>query len=165
MNQTTLTQDGAVLKLERVIDAPKHKVWAAYTTEDLFTQWWGPNGWSTRATHFDVSAGGYVLYGMKCEDPAQGEWFGQESWGKAVYESVVPEDEFTYTDYFCDENGEIAQGMPVSKTVLRMEEIDGKTKITSLSTYESEEAVTQVLAMGMEQGIKETMDRLEKLVV
>ncbi|MET1033337.1 MAG: SRPBCC domain-containing protein [Candidatus Saccharimonadales bacterium] len=160
MNETTLTHEGAKLTIERVINAPKDKVWDAYTTADLFVKWFSPQGWSAHTKHFDVSTDGYVLYAMKCEDETQTDWFGKETWGKSVYSSVTPKDTFTYRDFFCDEEGNPTGGMPVSETRISFTETDGKTKITSVSTYESEAAVEQVLAMGMEEGIKQTFDKL-----
>lgn len=164
MNETTLTKNGTTLTLERTINAPKDKVWQAYSDPELFVQWWGPEGWSTRVKQFDFQAGGSVLYGMKCEDEAQAEWYGQESWGKFEFGAVSPTDSFSYTDYFCDEDGTATDGMPATKTVLRLEELDGKTKIVSVSEYDSEAALQQVLDMGMEEGIKQTFNRLETLL-
>lgn len=164
MNETAVTKDGNVLTLERVIDAPRERVWGAYTNPDVFTKWWGPIGWTTTVPQFDFVPGGTMLYGMKCEDETQQEWFGKTSWGKMVFETVTPEEGFSYVDYFCDENGNVAEGMPAPRTTMTFEELDGRTKITSVSTYESEEALRQALDMGMEEGIKQTLDRLEALV-
>lgn len=163
MNPTTLTKEANVLTIERVINAPKDKVWAAYAEPEIFTQWWGPEGWSTTVKHFDFSEGGNTLYGMKCEDKNQGDFYGQESWGKFVYGPITPKDSFVYTDYFCDDNGNVTESLPASKTTIRFDEIDGKTKITSVTTYDSEAALLQVLEMGMEEGIKQTFDRLDGL--
>ena len=164
MNETILTQDGAKLTIERVINAPKDRVWDAYTAAELFVRWFSPEGWSTRVKHFDFTSGGYVLYGMKCEDQNQGEWFGKESWGKTEYITVTPKSSFTYKDYFTDENGTPAEGMPVAEIQITLEEIDSKTKITSTSMYESEEGLRQTLAMGMEEGIKQTFNKLAKVL-
>ena len=162
MNETTVTQNGKILTIERVINAPKDKVWEAYTTPEIFEKWWGPEGWTTRVPHLDLTQGGYLLYCMKCEDPNQTDWYGQESWGKGVYESVTPKDGFVYTDYFCDQNGTPTEGMPVAKIAISFVEHDGKTTITSKGEYESEAALKQVLEMGMEEGIKQTVERLAR---
>ena len=165
MNETKLTQDGAKLTIERVINASKDKVWEAYTVAEVFSKWFAPEGWSARVKHLDFTPGGYLHYAMKCEDENQTEWFGKESWGKSVYKTISPKDSFTYTDYFCDADGNPTEGMPVTEVELRLDEIeDGKTKITSISTYGSEEGLKQTLAMGMEEGIKQTFNKLAKVL-
>lgn len=157
-------KEGNVLTIERIIDASKDKVWEAWTTPDIFSEWWGPKGWKTTVKEFDFKEGGQILYEMKCEDETQEEWYGKTSWSKAVYKTIQPEDAFTYTDYFSDEEGNAIEGMPVINVEMAFEEVDGKTKMTDVSTYESEAALAQVLEMGMEQGVKETWDRLERLL-
>lgn len=164
MSKTIVTKSSNVLTLERTLEASKDKVWEAWTVPEIFAKWWGPEGWSTTVKHFDFTPGGYLLYGMKCEDKNQGEWFGQESWGKSVYETITPKDSFTYTDYFCDENGTITEGMPAAKVTMNFEEVDGQTKMSSVVTYETEAELQQVLEMGMEDGIKQTHDRLARLL-
>ncbi|MGH7196654.1 MAG: SRPBCC domain-containing protein [Candidatus Saccharimonadales bacterium] len=164
MNQTKLTHTSNVLTLERTINAPKDKVWEAWTNPDVFAKWWGPRGWETTVKHMDFNPGGYLLYGMKCVDENQGEWYGQESWGKMEYEAIDPQASFTYTDYFTDENGKVTEGMPAAKATVAFEEVDGKTKMTNVTTYPTEAELTKVLEMGMEEGIKQTIDRLEELL-
>jgi uncharacterized protein YndB with AHSA1/START domain len=164
MNETILTHQGTKLTIERTINAPKDKVWEAYASADVFAQWFSTDGWTTRVKHFDFTAGGYVLFAMKCEDESQKDWYGQESWNKSVYSVVTPKDAFIYKDYFCDENGNPTEGMPATEIEVNLQEIDGKTTITSISTYDSEASLEQALAMGMEQGIKQTFNKLANVI-
>lgn len=163
MNPTTLTTEANVVTIERVINAPKDKVWAAFAEPEIFKQWWGPEGWSTTLKHFDFAEGGYTLYGMKCEDKNQGDFYGQESWGKFAYGAITPKDSIAYTDYFCDDNGNTNEDLPAAETTITLDETNGMTKITSVTTYNTEAELQQVLQMGMEEGIKQTLNRLEKL--
>lgn len=160
----TILDDKKTLRVQRTFDAPKSAVWSAYTEADKLAQWWGPKGWETEVKEMDFSVGGYWFYCMTCKDEAQGEWFGQSSCGKGVYNAISPEDSFTYTDYFTDENGTITPDMPTSTTKIELTEEDGKTTINSTSVFESEEALTQVMEMGMEQGFDQTWDNLENFL-
>jgi uncharacterized protein YndB with AHSA1/START domain len=81
-----------------------------------------------------------------------------------VFSAIHPIDGFSYTDYFCDENGVVTEGMPVSTTRMQFIEEEGRTKIISTTTFESEDALKAVMDMGMLQGITETWDRLEEVV-
>jgi len=159
MNETILTHEGKTLTLERVINAPKDKVWEAYANAEIFAKWFSTDGWTTRVKHFDFTAGGYALFAMKCEDKSQ-EMFGQESWNKSEFRSVTPKDTFTYKDSFSDEDGNSNEHMPSTEITVTLEEVGDSTKITSVSTFASEAGLQQALAMGMEEGIKQTFNKL-----
>ncbi|MNN69698.1 hypothetical protein D3C81_1855090 [compost metagenome] len=97
---------------------------------------------------------------MKCIDEQQGDFFGMESWGKAVYQEIVAGEKIVYVDYFSDAEGNENADMPSTLVAMLFEEYDGKTKLISRSKYASDEALKTVMDMGMEQGITETWDRL-----
>jgi uncharacterized protein YndB with AHSA1/START domain len=166
METTTFTvgEDKKTLTVERTFKAPRSKVWAAWTTPELFVKWWGPKGWTTEVKNMDFSVGGELLYGMKCEDPEQKDWFGKYSWGKSTYVAIDAEKSFTYTDAFCDENGDVSPGMPVMDIRMEFIEENGATRVVSTSAYDSAEALKQVIDMGMKDGLTQTWDRLEELL-
>lgn len=165
MAETKFTKDRATktLKMERVFDAPRDRVWRAFTTDEI-NKWWGPRGWETTSKHMDFKPGGYWHYCMKCVDEKQDEWFGQESWGKAVYKEIDEPNKFVYEDLFTDAEGNESQektGMPVGMTItMEFFEEDGKTRVVSTTVFKTEEAFDQVIAMGVEQGAGESWDRL-----
>jgi uncharacterized protein YndB with AHSA1/START domain len=164
MSETTfrVAEDGKTLVVERTFDAPKSRVWKAYSTRELLERWWGPRGWETLIKHLAFEDGGTWHYGMKCVDESQGEWFGKTSWGMFTYANIRPEDSFEYTDVFCDEEGDPTPGMPSSQTLVRLVERDGKTTVTTTTRYDSEEALSQVLEMGMKEGLTQTLDKLDE---
>lgn len=165
MSSLQHTVEKETLTLQRSYAAPRRKVWDAFTIADQFVQWWGPKGWETVVKEFQFSNGGVNHYGMHCTDPNQREWYGKYSWGKMVFSEIIPMESFSYKDYFVDESGAITEGMPVVSCVQRfLDEADG-TKILSMSTYESEEALKSVLDMGMLDGIAQTWDRLYQFLL
>ncbi len=157
----TIKDDKKTLVVTRTFAATKSAVWSAYTEAEKLEKWWGPKGWETKVLEMDFRVGGHWLYCMTCKDEAQGEWFGQSSCGKGVYEAISPEDSFAYTDYFTDEKGTITPGMPASNTSIELQEVDGKTTIVSTTYFDSEDALKQVMEMGMEAGFDQTWDNLE----
>jgi uncharacterized protein YndB with AHSA1/START domain len=162
-NKMTFKVEGPVLIMEREFDAPRELVYEAHTTAEHLKHWWGPRGWILSACTVDFRPEGVWHYCMKCIDQNQGDFYGLESWGKAVYKEIVRSEKLAYMDYFSDAEGNEAEGMPASKFDMTFEQLDGsKTKITSRAKYESEEALKKVMEMGMEQGISETSDRLEE---
>ena len=166
MRETTFTigDDKKTLIVERTFHAPKSKVWRAYSDPDMLAQWWGPRGWETEIKHMDFSNGGHWHYVMRCVDPAQADWFGKASWGRASFHNIRAEDSFEYVDQFCDENGVVNAEMPTSKTTLTLTEIPGGTKVRLVTEYDTPETLKQVLEMGMEEGFRETWQKLAEFL-
>ncbi|MBO9607656.1 MAG: SRPBCC domain-containing protein [Paenibacillaceae bacterium] len=163
-NKMVTKVEGNVLVLERVFNAPPELVFRAFSDAEHLKHWWGPRGWTLPVCNIDFRPGGVWHYCMKCVDENQGDFFGMESWGKAVYGEIVNGEKIAYVDYFSDAEGNEAEGMPSSDIVMEFLPFEGKTKLVSKAAYESEEALRQVVAMGMEQGITETWDRLEEFL-
>lgn len=166
MNQTNVTKDNEnkTLIIERAFDAPRERVWEVWSNSEMLATWWGPRGWETTIKEFEFKPGGVWHYCMKCVDKDQGEFYGQESWGKGVFESVDAPNQFTYKDYFSDAEGNLSEEMPAMTVTNQFIEQDDKTKLVSRSVFETTEGYEKVIAMGVEQGFKETLDRLEEYV-
>lgn len=151
---------GQSFMLERIFDAPRELVFRAFSEAEHLKRWWGPQGWDLTVCDIDFRPGGSWHYCMKCIDKNQGEFYGFESWGKAVYREIIEGEKIVYTDYFSDAEGNESVEMPPCEVILNFEEYEGKTRVVSESHYNSEEALKTVIEMGMEQGITETWDRL-----
>jgi uncharacterized protein YndB with AHSA1/START domain len=148
------------LILERIFDAPRELVFQAFSKTEHLKRWFGPKGWSLPVSNIDFRPGGVWHFCMKCTDESQ-EYFGQESWGKAVYHEIVEPERIVYTDAFSDAEGNIIEGMPQTLITMTFVEHEGKTKLISHALYASAEALQTVLDMGMIVGITQTWDNLE----
>ncbi|SET31127.1 SRPBCC domain-containing protein [Paenibacillus sp. NFR01] len=158
---TVFRTEGQELVMERVFHAPRELVFQAFTQAEHLKHWWGPQGWELPYCTVDLQPGGVWHYCMKCVDPAQGDFYGMESWGKAVYETIEAPEKLGYTDYFSDAEGTVNEELPSAKNELTFVEENGNTRLISVTRYTSAEELAKVLEMGMEQGIKETWDRAE----
>ncbi|BCG61592.1 SRPBCC domain-containing protein [Paenibacillus sp. URB8-2] len=161
-NKMVTRVEGQKLVLERVFDAPRELVFKAFSEAEHLKHWWGPRGWTLPVCNIDFRPGGVWHYCMKCVDEKQGDFYGMESWGKAVYQEISEPETIVYTDYFSDAEGNVTEGMPSSHITMTFVEHEGKTKVISRGRFESAEALKTVMDMGMEQGITETWDRLEE---
>lgn len=166
MDKTKVTKDfdNNTLIIERTFNAPRQRVWDAYTIPEQFAKWWGPEGWETTVKEFDLVPGGKNHYAMKCVDKNQGEWFNQESWGMMVFEAVDAPNSFTYKDYFSDADGTLNKDMPTMTIAMEFIEQDGKTKIICRGTVDSKEQLEQLVNMGMIEGMASSLDKLEAFV-
>ncbi len=157
---TSQVENGKELVLKRTFRAPRHLVFEAFTQAEHLRQWWGPRGWEVTHCTVDLRPGGRWHYCMKCMDPAQGDFYGMESWGLGIYDEIEAPERLVYTDYFSDAEGNINTEMPSTQAILTFEEVDGSTRVTSRSVYTTEDGLKTVMDMGMLQGITETWDRL-----
>jgi uncharacterized protein YndB with AHSA1/START domain len=161
MEKTNITKNRETreIVMDRTFDASRDAVWDAWANPEKLAKWWGPRGWETTIKTFEFKPGGTWHYGMKCVDENQGEFYGQTSWGKAVFENIDEPNEFTYKDLFSDEQGNINPDMPAMVIRVTFTEQDGTTRVVSSGVFETVEDFDKVVAMGVEQGAAETWDR------
>lgn len=155
---------GTEFMMERIFLAPRELVFKAFSTSEHLSQWFAPRGWTVPVSNLDFRVGGSWHFCMKCVDKNQGDFYGFESWGKAVYHEIVAPEKIVYTDYFSDADGNVAEGMPAGTVTFTFEEYEGKTKLVSKIEYPTAEELNKVIEMGMEQGATETWDRLAELL-
>jgi uncharacterized protein YndB with AHSA1/START domain len=77
----------------RIIDAPREKVYAAYTTPSKVEQWWAPRPWTSKVLEMDLRPGGASRITM---DGPNGEHFDQPG----VYLEVVANEKVVWTDAY-----------------------------------------------------------------
>lgn len=168
MSKNTVTskvENGNVLILERIFNAPRELVFEAHHKPEHLKNWWGPWGWELTHCEMDFRPGGSWHYCMTCQDKNQGEYFGMQSWGKAVYGKIVEPETIAYTDYFSDEDAKINDQLPATQSVTTLIDLgNGKTKLLSRNEYATAEALKAVTDMGMLEGTSQTWDRLEEFL-
>ncbi|ARI77909.1 SRPBCC family protein [Halobacillus mangrovi] len=154
--------DGRVLVMERTFHAPQSLLFQAYSDSKQLSDWWGPQGWETENRTFEFKPGGTWLYCMRCMDKAQGDFYGQESWGKATFNEIVEPEKIVYTDVFADEKGNAVEGMPKMEITIEFKEKEGNSKLVVISEFASEAQLKEVLGMGMIEGFNSQLDRLDE---
>lgn len=94
--------------LSRVFDAPRDRVFKAFTDPDRMMHWWGPKGSTVVAAKMDLRPGGIYHYGLKGQD-------GDTLWGKFVYREIVAPERLVFVNSFSDESGNLTRH-PLSPT-------------------------------------------------
>jgi uncharacterized protein YndB with AHSA1/START domain len=137
--------------ITRVFDAPRDLVFKAYTDRNLIPQWWGPKRFTTTIDEMDVKPGG--LWRFVQRDAA-----GNVYAFHGVYHEVRSPERIVDTFEF--------EGTPghVSLETCTLEDIGGRTKLTTRSVFQTVEDRDKMLREGMEEGVLETMDRLAELL-
>ena len=150
---TTIYSEGGDLVFERTFDAPRELVWKALTEPARIPRWWGPKGTTTTVVEMDVRPGGRWRYVSHAADRPDVEFYGE-------YLTIDPPNGYEWTFMF-DVPGVGPQGGPET---FRLEDLGGRTRLTSTSHVGSAEAIEGALATGMVGGAIETWDRLEALL-
>jgi len=88
----------APFTITRVVDAPRDKVWRAWTEVKRLRQWWGPKGFAVTHCKVDLRPGGIMHYCLRMPD-------GGEMWGKFVYREIVKPERLVLIDSFSDKDG------------------------------------------------------------
>jgi uncharacterized protein YndB with AHSA1/START domain len=150
---TTIYSEDSELVFERTFDAPRETVWKALTDPQLIPRWWGKHGTTTTVVEMDVRPGGKWRYISSAPDRDDVTFYGE-------YLEVTPPTGYKWNFMF-DVEGVGPMGGPETHI---LEEVGGKTKITSIGHMGSVEALEGALSTGMAEGAIETWDRLDALV-
>jgi uncharacterized protein YndB with AHSA1/START domain len=158
-----IDRDARAVVIERVFDAPRERVFRAWTSCDAVSNWWAPTGWTVPYCEMDFRPGGVWRYGMQGppDDPELGHVV---SHGKATYKEIVEPVLLVMVDEFVDGDGNALPGMPVMTATVDFVDLDGRTKLIDTATYDSVEDLEKVIAMGMLEGTTQSWDRLEAML-
>jgi uncharacterized protein YndB with AHSA1/START domain len=151
------TVEPPVLVVERVFNAPRELVFKAFTEPERLARWFGPAGWTLPVCTVDLRVGGIWHYCMRGPN-------GEESWGRAVYREITPPTRLVYADAFSDATGTVDERLPQTVVTIDFLAEDGKTRLVNRSEFGSAGDLQQVIAMGVEQGMRETWERLDALL-
>ena len=146
---TTPTEREVVLK--RIFDASRELVFDALTTPELLKRWYGPTGWTLILCEIDLKVGGNWHFVVERPD---GKKIGQ----KGVYHEVIRPERIVNTESWEDWD----PGETLVRTTLV--EIDQKTTLTSTSLFPSQEVRDIILKSGLDDGAKQSYQRLADLL-
>jgi uncharacterized protein YndB with AHSA1/START domain len=140
--------------IEREFDAPRELVFKTFTDPELYSQWLGPRELTMVLETFEPVNGGSWRYIQK--DPE-----GNEYAFHGVNHEVLSPERIIGTFEF---EGLPEKGHVVLETA-RFEELSGnRTKLTSQSVFQSVEDRDGMLQSGMEEGVNDSYDRLDRLL-
>lgn len=144
--------------VSRELGAALPDVWRAYTDPELLDQWWGPAPWRAETRKMDFRPGGYWLYAMVSPE-------NERHWARMNYNHINHHRDFSLTDAFCDEHGEVNPDLPVSQGTMTFTATPNGTRVDFNMVYASEEALRAIVEMGFEEGITACLDQLEALLL
>lgn len=144
-----------ILKVERVINAPRSIVWQCWTDLALFKQWFCPQPLQVTQAEFELRPGGRMNTLMEGPDNARVD-------SKGVWLEVVPYSRLVFTDAFTE--GFVPTAEPFLTWCAEfVDESTEKTKMTWGARHRSNEDVKRHLEMGFEEGWNTAVDQLDDL--
>jgi uncharacterized protein YndB with AHSA1/START domain len=147
---TVTTPSEREIRIERVFNAPRERVWKAFTDPELVAQWWG-RGNKLVIERMDFERGGHWRY---VEHSAQGV-HGFEG----RYREIVPMERVVQTFEW--------DGMPgyVCIETVTLEDLgEGRTRVVNVSLFHTTEERDGMLQSGMEHGLNDSYAALDKLL-
>lgn len=144
------------LVLMREIDAPREKIFRAWTDPELLKQWFCPKPWGVSHAELDVRTGGSSVIVMNGPN-------GEVINNRGVYLEVVPNEKIVFTDAF--KTVWVPSEKPFMTGIILIEPLgDGKTKYTAMARHWTEEDKKTHEAMGFHEGWGAATDQLAALV-
>ncbi len=138
--------------ITREFAAPRHLVWRAWTEPELIARWWAGERGRVTSVEVDLRAGGRWRYAMATDDGSEVGFHGE-------YREVEAPGRLVCTEVF--------EGAPDSEALdtVSITERDGRSTVTVLVEHSSREHRDAHLESGMEGGLQEALDALERVAV
>ncbi len=160
MTVTAVRKDPQTLTMivEAEFDASPERVWQLWADPRQLERWWGPPTYPATVTSHDLRAGGRIEYYMTGPegDQPHGYW---DVVGAEAPHSI------DFLDGFANGDGTPNAEFPVTEGRVTIKEIGaGRTRMSIESVFPSPEAMEQVLAMGMEEGLTQAVGQIDAIL-
>jgi uncharacterized protein YndB with AHSA1/START domain len=139
--------------IARLIDAPRTRVFDAWTDPQQVVQWWGPRGFTTTTHKMEVRPGGVWRFVMHGPD-------GRDYQNKITYLEIVPPERLVYK-HGGDEDLERVS----FQTTVTFNAEGNKTRVTMRAVFPTSEKRDRVIKeYGALEGGEQTLARLDEHV-
>jgi uncharacterized protein YndB with AHSA1/START domain len=160
MTVTAVQKDTHALTLTVTseFDASPERVWQLWDDPRQLERWWGPPTYPATFTAHDLTPGSHVAYHMTGPE-------GDQPHGYWDILEVEPPHRLVFNDGFANDDGTPNTEFPVTAMRLTIEDIGaGRTRMSIGSLFPSTQAMEQVLAMGMEEGLKQAIGQIDAIL-
>ncbi len=140
-----------ILRVERVIAAPRALVFEAFSDASHLDQWWGPDGFVNETHEMDFSVGGLWRYTM--HGPDGKDW---PNWIR--YTEIDPPFRITY-----HHGGEMDEPAHFDGIIL-LDEADGITTVSITLIFPTPSARDATIEFGAVEGGRQTLAKLDQYV-
>ena len=160
MTVTAVRKDPQTLTMtiDAEFEASPERVWQLWADPRQLERWWGPPTYPATFTSHDLAPGGRVEYHMTGPEGDQPPATGTSS-------RSIRRGRLVFRDGFANDDGSPNTDIPRDDARVTIEEIDsGRTRMSIESLFPSTEAMEQVLAMGIEEGLKQAIGQIDAIL-
>jgi uncharacterized protein YndB with AHSA1/START domain len=146
------------MTLTAEFDASPERVWELWSDPRQLERWWGPPTYPATFTTHALTPGSHIEYHMTgpSGDQPHGYW--------DIVEADPPR-RLVFLDGFAHADGTPNDDLPQGEARVTIESIEaGRTRMSIESHFPSTEAMEQVLAMGMEEGMTLAMGQIDAIL-
>ena len=160
MTVTNVRKDSEAftMTLDAQFDASPEQVWQLWADPRQLERWWGPPTYPATVTEHDLRSGGRVEYHMTGPegDQSRGYW--------EVVEADAPR-RLVFRDGFADADGRPNSDMPLNEVRVMITKVsEEQTRMSIESKFPDAAAMEQLLAMGMEEGLREAVGQIDAIL-
>jgi len=150
--------DALTMTLDAEFDASAERIWQLWTDPRQLERWWGPPTYPATVDSHDLRPGGRVEYHMTGPE-------GDQPRGYWEIDEADPPRSLVFRDGFANDDGTPNTDLPMNTARVQIEDIaGGRTRMSIESIFASAEAMEQVLAMGMEEGLKQAIGQIDAIL-
>jgi uncharacterized protein YndB with AHSA1/START domain len=154
---STKNPDALTLTIVAEFDASVERVWQLWEDARQLERWWGPPTWPATFEKHDFTVGGQSHYYMTGPD-------GEKARGYWTITAIDAPRRFEYDDGFSDDDGTPDPSRPTMHGVMTLDDVGGKTRMTTVTEFASTEQLEQMLAMDMEEGMVEAIGQIDAVL-
>jgi uncharacterized protein YndB with AHSA1/START domain len=160
MTVTALRKSPEALTLtaESEFDASAERLWQLWADPRQLERWWGPPTYPATFTRHDLAPGSHVEYYMTgpTGDQPRGYW--------DIIRTDPPRS-LVFVDGFAHDDGTPNDDVPRNEGHVTIEEIGaGRTRMSIEFHFPSAEAMEQMLAMRMEEGLAQAVGQIDAIL-
>lgn len=142
------------LVLDRLVKAPRAKLWRGWTEPQLIKQWFAPLPWKITAVEIDPRSGGAFSFTMQSPE-------GQSYPNNGLLLEVVPQQKIVFTDTLTA--GYRPSARPFFTAVVTMTDEAGGTRYIAQALHKDEADCKTHADMGFHTGWGQCLDQLVAL--
>ncbi|HVN26322.1 MAG TPA: SRPBCC domain-containing protein [Candidatus Paceibacterota bacterium] len=154
--------DKKQVKFSRTLNAPREKVWKAWTDPAQVAKWWGPNDVGIPECEMDLRVGGRIRIVMEAGE-AMGPYKGTRWPMEGTFTAVEPNTKLAYeVKAWTEGAGEATEIDQLHELTLADE--GGKTKMELTVTVRKVGPGAKMAIQGMQMGFSQQFDKLERFL-
>jgi uncharacterized protein YndB with AHSA1/START domain len=148
--------DALTMTITAEFDADAERLWELWSDPRQLERWWSPPSHSSTFVEHELTVGARTSYFMTGPD-------GEKHHGWWRIEEVAPPHRLRIKDAAVDAEGKPDDGGPVAM-IVTIAEADGAATMSIQTHFADRESMEQMIEMGMEQGMTETLNQVDPLL-